>query len=158
MLMSYTQLDAYNPAINQRNKTILSQEPARKVAGVQHKKRPTNQSLLQDRRFGSILLYKIARIYAKDPQKIEVIQIRRVATIKKGLLLLEILQEYQTDKFKELFEENKATNLADHQEQDHEIILDKEARLSLELMYLIAPKHNTKLQNYIQKNLKKRFI
>ncbi|EMD69042.1 hypothetical protein COCSADRAFT_75900, partial [Bipolaris sorokiniana ND90Pr] len=41
---------------------------------------------------------------------------------------------------------------------DHEIILNKGAKLSLGLIYPIAPEHNAKLQDYIQKNLKKGFI
>ena len=158
MLISYNQLDAYNPAINQRIKTILRREPVYKVARVRKEIRLTNQSLLQDRRFSKISPYKIRRIYKKDPQKVGVIQIRQVATIKEGPLLLEILREYQTDEFKELFKENEATDLADYQDQDYEIILDKEAKLSLGLMYPIAPKYNAKLQDYIQKNLKKGFI
>lgn len=158
MLISYNQLDAYNPAINQRIKTILRREPMHKVARVRRETRLTNQSLPQDRRFSRILPYKIRRIYKKDPQKVEVIQIRRVATIKEGPLPLEILREYQTDKFKELFKENKATDLADYQDQDYKIILDKGAKLSLGLMYLIVPKYNAKLRDYIQKNLKKGFI
>ena len=44
MLVGYDWLDAHNPAIDWRNKTILSREPARKVAGVRHEERPTNQS------------------------------------------------------------------------------------------------------------------
>ena len=158
MLISYNQLDAYNPAINQQIKTILRREPVHKVARVRREIRLTDQSLPQDRRFSKISPYKIRRIYKKDPQRVGVIQIRQVATIKEGPLLLEILREYQTDKFKELFEENKATDLANYQEQDYEIILDKGAKLSLGLMYPIAPEHNAKLRDYIQKNLKKGFI
>ena len=158
MLISYNQLDTHNPAINQRIKTILRREPVHKVARVRRETRPTNQSSPQDRRFGKISPYKIRRIYKKDPQKVGVIQIRRVATTKEGPLLLEILREYQTNKFKELFKENKAIDLVDYQDQDYKIILDKGAKLSLGLMYLVAPKYDAKLQDYIQKNLKKGFI
>ena len=158
MLISYNQLDAYNPAIDQRMKTILRRELVHKVARVRRETRLTNQSLPQDRRFGKISPYKIKRIYKKDPQKVGVIQIRRVATTKEGPLLLETLREYQTDEFKELFEENEAIDLADYQDWDHEIILDEGAKLSLGLMYLIAPKHDAELRDYIQKNLKKGFI
>ena len=157
MLISYNQLDAYNPAINWRIKTILRREPVHKVARVRRVS-PTNQSSTQDGRFGKISPYKIRRIYKKDPQKVGVIQIRRVATTKDGPLPLEILKEYQTNEFKELFKENEATDLANYQDQDYEIILDKGAKLSLGLMYLIAPKHDAKLRDYIQKNLKKGFI
>lgn len=158
MLIGYDWLDAYNPAIDQRIKTILRREPVHKVAGVRRETRLTNQSLPQDGRFGKISPYKIRRIYKKDPQKVGVIQIRQVVTTKEGPLLLEILREYQTNEFKELFEENKATDLADYQDQDYKIILDKGVKLSLGLMYLIAPKHDAELQDYIQKNLKKGFI
>ncbi|EMD58154.1 hypothetical protein COCSADRAFT_104621, partial [Bipolaris sorokiniana ND90Pr] len=41
---------------------------------------------------------------------------------------------------------------------DHKIILNKGAKLSPELIYSIAPKHDAKLRDYIQKNLKKGFI
>jgi hypothetical protein len=67
MLIGYNWLDAHNPAINWRKKTILSQEPVHKVAGVRHETRPTNQSSPKNGRFGKISPHKIARIYAKDP-------------------------------------------------------------------------------------------
>ena len=95
-------------------KTILRREPVHKVAGVRHETRPTNQSSPRNGRFGKISPHKIARIYAKDPQRIGVIWIKRVATTKEGPLSLEIPREYQTNEFKELFEENEATDLADH--------------------------------------------
>ena len=130
-----------------------------KVARVQHETRPTNQRATQNRRFGMISPHKIARIYTKNPQSIEVIQIRQIATTKEGSVpQLAILTEYQTDEFRELFEENKATDLAEHQDWDHEIILKKEAKLSPGGMYPIAPEHDTKLRDYLQKNLKKGFI
>jgi predicted aspartyl protease len=116
MLIGYDWLDAYNPAIDWRMKTILRREPVHKVARVRRETRPTNQSSPQDGRFGKISPYKIRRIYEKDPQKVGVIWIRRVTTTKEGPLLLEIPREYQTDEFKELFEENEATDLADHQD------------------------------------------
>ena len=158
MLIGYDWLNAYNPAIDWRMKTILRREPVHKVAGVRRETRLTNQSLPQDGRFGKISPYKIRRIYEKDPQKVGVIWIRRVATTKEGPLLLEILREYQTDEFKELFEENEAIDLADYQDWDHEIILDEGAKLSLGLMYPIAPEYDAELRDYIQKNLKKGFI
>ena len=61
----------------------------------------------------------------------------------------EILREYQFNKFRELFKENKAIDLVDYQDQNYKIILDKGVKLSLRPIYLIAPKYNTKLQNYI---------
>jgi hypothetical protein len=45
MLIGYDWLDAYNPAIDWRMKTILRREPVHKVAGVRRETRPTNQSL-----------------------------------------------------------------------------------------------------------------
>ena len=87
-----------------------------KVARVRRETRPTNQSSPQDGRFGKISPHKIRRIYEKDPQKVGVIWIRRVATTKEGPLPLEIPGEYQTNEFKELFEENEATDLADYQD------------------------------------------
>jgi hypothetical protein len=42
MLISYDWLDAYNPAIDWRIKTILRREPVHKVAGVRRETRPTN--------------------------------------------------------------------------------------------------------------------
>ena len=158
MLIGYNQLNAYNPAINQQKKTILRREPVHKVARVRKEIRLTDQSLPKSRRFGTILLYKIARIYAKNSQKIRVIQIREVATTKEEPVLLNILREYNTNKFRELFKEDKATDLADYQEQNYEIILEEGAKIGLGLMYLIAPEHNAKLRDYLQKNLKKEFI
>ncbi|KAI1675992.1 hypothetical protein KJE20_14428 [Pyrenophora tritici-repentis] len=138
MLIGYDWLDAHNPAIDWQKKTILSREPARKVAGVRHEIRPINQSSPQDGRFGKISPHKIARIYAKDPQSVGVIWIRRVATTKEGPVpqvaptkdepLLAIPAEYRTREFKELFEENEATDLAEHQDWDHEIILEEGAK------------------------------
>ncbi|KAG9186916.1 hypothetical protein G6011_01003 [Alternaria panax] len=158
MLIGYDWLEAHNPAIDWRKGTMLRREPARKVAGVRHEIRPTNQSSPREGRFGKISPHKIARIYAKDPQRVGVIWIRRVATTKEGPLPLEIPREYQTDEFRELFEENEATDLADHQDWDHEIILDEGAKLSPGPMYPIAPEHDAELRDYIQKNLKKGFI
>ena len=42
MLISYNWLDAYNPAIDWRIKTILRREPVHKVAGVRRETRLTN--------------------------------------------------------------------------------------------------------------------
>jgi hypothetical protein len=42
MLIGYDWLDAYNPAIDWRMKTILRREPVHKVAGVRRETRPTN--------------------------------------------------------------------------------------------------------------------
>ena len=84
---------------------------------------------------------------------------RRVATKEDRLApQLAILTEYQTNKFRELFEENEATDLAEHQDQDHEIVLKDGAKLSLGGMYPISPEHDAKLWDYLQKNLKKGFI
>ncbi|EMD85667.1 hypothetical protein COCHEDRAFT_1219010 [Bipolaris maydis C5] len=69
--------------------------------------RPIIQSSPQDGRIGQISPHKIARIYAKDPQ--------RDATTKDDPLLA-IPAEYRTQEFKELFEENEATDLAEHQD------------------------------------------
>jgi hypothetical protein len=42
MLISYDWLDAYNPAIDWRIKTILRREPVHKVARVRREIRPTD--------------------------------------------------------------------------------------------------------------------
>jgi hypothetical protein len=42
MLIGYDWLDAHNPAIDWRMKTILRREPVHKVAGVRRETRPTN--------------------------------------------------------------------------------------------------------------------
>ena len=78
--------------------------------------------------------------------------------MKEGPLLLKIPKEYQTDEFRELFKENEATDLAEHQDWDHEIILEEGAKLTLGGMYPIAPEHDAKLKEYLHKNLKKGFI
>ncbi|EUC26830.1 hypothetical protein COCCADRAFT_113283, partial [Bipolaris zeicola 26-R-13] len=102
--------------------------------------RPINQSSPQDGRFGKISPHKIARIYAKDPQSV---------TPTKDEPLLAIPAEYRTREFKELFEENEATDLAEHQDWDHEIILEEGAKLSLGGMYSIAPEHDAELRDYL---------
>ena len=73
ILIGYDWLQDHNPAIDWQKKTILSQEPARKVARVQQETRPTNQSSPKNGRFSKISPHKIARIYAKDPQQVGVI-------------------------------------------------------------------------------------
>ncbi|KAG9194056.1 hypothetical protein G6011_04091 [Alternaria panax] len=158
MLIGYDWLNAHNPAIDWQKKTILRREPVHKVAGVRRRVSPKDQSATQDGRFGKISPHKIRRIYEKDPQQVGVIWIRRVATTKEGPLPLEIPREYQTDEFRELFEENEATDLADHQDWDHEIILEEGAKLSPGPMYPISPEHDAELREYLQKNLKKGFI
>jgi hypothetical protein len=44
MLIGYDWLDAHNPAIDWRMKTILRREPVHKVAGVRREIRLTDQS------------------------------------------------------------------------------------------------------------------
>ncbi|USP73296.1 Reverse Transcriptase [Curvularia clavata] len=166
LLIGYDWLDAHNPAIDWRNRTILSREPAKRVAGVRHEIRPTNQCTTRDGRFGKISPHKIARIYAKDPQQVGVIWLRRVVPKKDRPLpqekpkdvLLDIPKEYRTNEFKELFEENEATDLAEHQDWDHEIILEDGAKLTPGGMYPISPEHDAELKEYLRKNLKKGFI
>ncbi|KAH7563016.1 reverse transcriptase [Bipolaris maydis] len=169
MIIGYDWLLEHNPAIDWQKKTLLSREPVHKVAGARRKEmRPIIQSSPQDGRIGQISPHKIARIYAKDPQRVGVIWIRQVATTKEGPVpqdattkddpLLAIPAEYRTQEFKELFEENEATDLAEHQDWDHEIILEEGAKLSPGGMYPIAPEHDAELRDYLQKNLKKGFI
>ncbi|KAH7556717.1 reverse transcriptase [Bipolaris maydis] len=168
MIIGYDWLLEYNPAIDWQKKSIHSREPVHKVAGVRRETRPTDQRAHPDGRFGVISPHKIARIYAKDPQRVGVIWIRQVATTKEGPVpqvasandepLLAIPAEYRTSEFKELFEENEATDLAEHQDWDHEIILEEGAKLSPGGMYPIAPEHDAELRDYLQKNLKKGFI
>ena len=159
MLMGYDWLGRHNPAIDWQKKTILSRESARKIAGVRYETRPVIQSSPRSGRIGTISPHKIARIYAKDPQKVGVMWIRRVATTKDGPLpTLAIPTPYQDNEFKELFEENEATDLAEHQEWDHEIILEDGAKLSPGPMYPISPEHVAELRVFLQKNLKKGFI
>ncbi|KAH7556815.1 reverse transcriptase [Bipolaris maydis] len=169
MIIGYDWLLEHNPAIDWQKKTLLSREPVHKVAGARRKEmRPIIQSSPQDGRIGQISPHKIARIYAKDPQRVGVIWIRQVATTKEGPVpqvaptkdepLLAIPAEYRTREFKELFEENEATDLAEHQDWDHEIILEEGAKLSPGGMYPIAPEHDAELRDYLQKNLKKGFI
>ncbi|KAH7554709.1 hypothetical protein BM1_07370 [Bipolaris maydis] len=169
MIIGYDWLLKHNPAIDWQKKTLLSREPVHKVAGARRKEmRPIIQSSTQDGRIGQISPHKIARIYAKDPRKVGVIWIRQVATTKEGPVpqvaptkdepLLAIPTEYRTPEFKELFEENEATDLAEHQDWDHEIILEEGAKLSPGGMYPIAPEHDAELRDYLRKNLKKGFI
>ena len=66
--------------------------------------------------------------------------------------------EYDTNEFRELFEETEATELAEHQEWDHEIHIEEGAKLTPGPMYPIAPEHDGELRNYLVKNLKKGFI
>ncbi|KNG47714.1 hypothetical protein TW65_05783 [Stemphylium lycopersici] len=66
--------------------------------------------------------------------------------------------EYDTNEFRELFEETEATELAEHQEWDHEIYIQEGAKLVPGPMYLIAPEHEPELREYLRKNLSKRFI
>ncbi|RAR00628.1 reverse transcriptase domain protein [Stemphylium lycopersici] len=66
--------------------------------------------------------------------------------------------EYDTNEFRELFEETEATELAEHQEWDHEIYIQEGAKLVLGPMYPIAPEHEPELREYLRKNLSKRFI
>ena len=125
MIIGYDWLLEHNPAIDWQKKTLLSREPVHKVAGARRKEmRPIIQSSPREGRIGQISPHKIARIYAKDPQKVGVIWIQQVATTKEGLVpqdatvkddpLLVIPTEYQTPEFRELFEENEATDLAEH--------------------------------------------
>ena len=75
---------------------------------------------------------------------------RQVATKEDRLALqLAILIEYQTNEFRELFKENKAIDLVEHQEWDHKIVFKDRAKLSLGGMYPILPKHNAKLWEYL---------
>ena len=84
---------------------------------------------------------------------------RQVATKEDRLALqLAILTKYQTNEFRELFKENKAIDLVEYEDQDYKIVFEDKAKLSLREMYPISPKHNDKLQDYLQKNLKKGLI
>jgi hypothetical protein len=97
------------------------------------------------------------RIYEKDPQNVGVIWIRKVAPTKDEPLLA-ILKEYDTDEFRELFEETEATELADYQEWDHEIYLEEGAKLSLGPMYPVSQDQEEELRKFLKKNLGKGFI
>ncbi|EFQ89195.1 hypothetical protein PTT_14633, partial [Pyrenophora teres f. teres 0-1] len=58
-----------------------------------------------------------------------------VATTKKGPVPLNIPEEYRTNEFRELFKETEATELAEHQEWDHEILIEDGAKLVPGPMY-----------------------
>jgi hypothetical protein len=157
MLIGYDWLIKYNPAIDWQKMTIRGREPARKVANVRQKSSPTIQSSPQTGRIGKISPHKIARIYEKDPKRVGVIWIRRVASAKDGPLPA-IPKEYNTDEFRELFEETEATELADHQEWDHEIHLEEGAKLSPGPMYPVSQDQEEELRKFLKKNLGKGFI
>jgi hypothetical protein len=156
MLIGHDWLVRYNPAIDWRNTTIRGREPARKVANVR-KSSPTIQSSPQTGRIGKISPHKIARIYEKDPQNIGVIWIRSVASKTDGHRPT-IPKEYDTDEFRELFGETEATELADHQEWDHEIHLEEGAKLSPGPMYPVSQDQEEELRKFLKKNLGKGFI
>ena len=117
--------------------TIRGREPARKVANVRRVSSLAIQSSPQIGRISKISPHKIARIYEKDPQRVGVIWIRKVAPTKDEPLPT-IPKEYDTDEFRELFEETKATELAEHQEWDHEIYLEEGAKLTPGSMYPVS--------------------
>jgi hypothetical protein len=157
MLIGYDWLIKHNPAIDWQKMIIRGREPTRTVAGVRRKSSPTVQSSPMLGRIGEISPHKIKRIYEKDPQRVGVIWIRNVAS-KKDEPRPTIPAEYDTDEFRELFEENEATDLAEHQDWDHEITIEEGAKLTPGGMYPISPEHDAELKEYLRKNLKKGFI
>jgi hypothetical protein len=132
--------------IDWKKMTIRGREPARKVANVRTKSSLTIQSSPQTGRIGRISPHKIARIYKKDPRSIGVIWIRKVMpkqdipppTEATSTKEVPIPKEYDTDEFRELFEETEAADLADHQEWNHEIHLEEGAKVSLGKMYPVS--------------------
>ncbi len=147
-------------------------KPARTVQGVRHHRlSPEIQCTTRNGRIGKISPHKIRRIYEKNPRKVGVIWIRKVDTKKGGppITTLEVSpdkvgpwttipDEYNTEEFQELFEENEATELANHQEWDHEIHLEEGARLRPGPIYPLSADQQEELRTYIAKNLKRGFI
>jgi hypothetical protein len=114
MLLGYDWLHKHNPVIDWQSKMIRGQMPACKVTGVRRRdKSPTTKSSTLDGTVGKISTHKIRRIYEKDPQNVGVIWVRRIEVVKTEPLPT-LLKEYDTDEFRELFEETEATDLAEH--------------------------------------------
>ncbi len=169
MIVGYDWLYDHDPLISHRKGTVLPNPEivaATKKAG---QRRPTKQSSPQDGCFGKISLNKIMRIYKKNPRQVSVLWIRRVAAPnsepqiqplvgENGPWYKGVPQEYRTNEFRELFEENEATDLPSHQPWDHEIPLEDGATLRPAKMYPIAANQEGALREYLEKNLKKGFI
>jgi hypothetical protein len=106
MLIGYDWLIKHKPAIDWQKMTIRGREPARKVANVRRKSSPTIQSSPPTGRIGRISPHKISRIYEKDPKQVGVIWIMRITSTKDESPPA-IPKEYDTDEFRELFEETE---------------------------------------------------
>jgi hypothetical protein len=158
MLLGYDWLHKHNPVIDWQSKMIRGQTPACKVAGVRIRdKSPTTKSSTLDGTVGKISTHKIRRIYEKDPQQIGVIWVRKAAVWKTEPSTT-LPKEYDTDEFRELFEETEATDLADHQDWDHEIHLEDGAKLKPGQMYPVSQDQEEEVRKFLKKNLAKGFI
>jgi hypothetical protein len=163
MFIGYDWLDQHNPCIDWKMRTINGHGPTYKEAG-QRRSIPKNQCTTRRGRFEKISPHKIARIYEKDPQQVGVIWVRKVATPKQdepsptvpGKDDLKIPHEYE--EFRDLFEEHDDTDLPQHQDWDHEIILEEDAKLKPGRMYPLSHDQQEELRKYIRKNVERGYI
>jgi len=153
-IVGYDWLDKHNPDIDWQSKTINGRYPARKNAAG---RKATIQCTPNDGRIGRISAHKIARIYAKTPEKVGVIWFRRTQTPGEGPKVpAQIPAQYA--KFKELFEETEETALPIHQEWDHEIPIKEGAELKPAKMYPVNREQEREVAAYLEKNLRKGYI
>ncbi|KAH7551044.1 reverse transcriptase [Bipolaris maydis] len=120
MIIGYDWLLEHNPAIDWQKKTLLSREPVHKVAGARQSRSHLDTA-------------------GRDHEgrnRYHRLRPRRTNHCWR------FQQNTEHERFKELFEENEATDLAEHQDWDHEIILEEGAKLSPGGMYPIAPEHD----------------
>ena len=166
MFIGHDWLARHNPMIDWKQQKLQGRTPAIKVANVRRSETKI-QCTPRGGWIGEISPQRIARIHAKDPSKIGVIWIRKVAARtapepklpeqrKDVKTLLTIPPEYE--EFRSLFEENDETDLPDHQEWDHEIHLEEGAKLIPGRTYPLSADRQEALREYINKNLKRRFI
>ena len=127
MIIGYNWLYDHDPLISHHKGTVLPNPEIVTAVTKAGQRRPMKQSSTQDGCFSKISLHKIIRIYKKNPQRVQAIIIRQVdarqsgpignhKTPEKDDVWENVPKEYQTNEFRELFEENEATDLPQHQE------------------------------------------
>lgn len=149
-------LQQNNPVIDWRTGDIRIRPSTLKVNGV---RKAGNPCTPREGRFSRISFHKIMKIYEKTPEEVRVLWLRRVdpKTVHQTKEVeIEIPKEYR--EYAGLFKENEATALPKHQPWDHEISIQEGVKLKPGPMFPVSREQEEELRQYIEKNLKKRYI
>ncbi len=118
----------------------------------------TNRNETTHQKVWEITRRQLRRITRSDSNSLRTIWVRSQQSINVINLKDKVQFSKQYNEYKTLFEKNEDTILSEHRSWDHEIRLKKDKQSTFESIYQLSSHELEVLKNYIEINLRKKFI